>query len=65
MNTTFEEFAKVVCLDKRSETLDAGNVKLAYHGFVEKVFYYPFVFNHLIVTVNFLIGRGKRKRTIT
>lgn len=37
VNTTFEEFARIICLDKRSETLDAGNVKLAYHGFVEKV----------------------------
>uniref|UniRef100_A0A2H8TYT3 Pre-mRNA-processing factor 40 B n=1 Tax=Melanaphis sacchari TaxID=742174 RepID=A0A2H8TYT3_9HEMI len=36
VNTTFEEFARVVCLDKQSETLDAGNVKLAYHGFIEK-----------------------------
>ncbi|CAI6348543.1 unnamed protein product [Macrosiphum euphorbiae] len=36
VNTTFEEFARVVCLDKQSETLDAGNVKLAFNGFVEK-----------------------------
>ncbi|VVC43795.1 Hypothetical protein CINCED_3A020008 [Cinara cedri] len=36
VNTTFEEFARVICLDKKSETLDAGNVKLAYHGFLEK-----------------------------
>ncbi|XP_050432736.1 pre-mRNA-processing factor 40 homolog B [Adelges cooleyi] len=36
INTTFEEFARVVCLDKQSETLDAGNVKLTYHGLVEK-----------------------------
>ncbi|XP_001950893.1 pre-mRNA-processing factor 40 homolog B isoform X1 [Acyrthosiphon pisum] len=36
VSTKFEEFARVVCLDKQSETLDAGNVKLAYHGFVDK-----------------------------
>jgi len=34
--TTFEEFATVVCEDKRSATLDAGNVKLTYNSLVEK-----------------------------
>lgn len=35
-DTTFEEFATVVCEDKRSATLDAGNVKLTYNALLEK-----------------------------
>lgn len=35
--TTFEEFATVVCEDRRSATLDAGNVKLTYNALLEKV----------------------------
>ncbi|XP_023294574.2 pre-mRNA-processing factor 40 homolog A [Lucilia cuprina] len=35
-NTTFEDFATVVCEDKRSATLDAGNVKLTYNALLEK-----------------------------
>merc|ERR1712080_551980 len=35
-NTTFEEFATVVCEDNRSATLDAGNVKLTYNVLLEK-----------------------------
>lgn len=34
--TTFEEFATIVCEDKRSATLDAGNVKLTYNAMLEK-----------------------------
>merc|ERR1719431_1407295 len=34
--TSFEEFATVVCEDKRSATLDAGNVKLTYNAMLEK-----------------------------
>jgi len=34
--TSFEEFATVVCEDKRSATLDAGNVKLTYNALLEK-----------------------------
>eukprot|EP00095_Tigriopus_kingsejongensis_P002696 maker-scaffold1646_size32207-snap-gene-0.9 protein:Tk02696 transcript:maker-scaffold1646_size32207-snap-gene-0.9-mRNA-1 annotation:"pre-mrna-processing factor 40-like protein a" len=34
--TTFEDFATVVCEDKRSATLDAGNVKLTYNALLEK-----------------------------
>lgn len=37
MTTTFEEFATVVCEDRRSATLDAGNVKLTYNALLEKV----------------------------
>lgn len=36
-NTTFEDFATVVCEDKRSANLDAGNVKLTYNSLLEKV----------------------------
>ncbi|KAL0274675.1 UNVERIFIED_CONTAM: hypothetical protein PYX00_002747 [Menopon gallinae] len=36
VSTTFEEFATVVCEDRRSATLDAGNVKLTYNAFLEK-----------------------------
>nr|CAD7403926.1 unnamed protein product [Timema poppensis] len=36
VNTSFEEFATVVCEDRRSATLDAGNVKLTYNAFLEK-----------------------------
>ena len=36
VTTTFEEFATVVCEDKRSGTLDAGNVKLTYNSLLEK-----------------------------
>jgi len=39
-------------LDKQAETLDAGNVKLAYHGFIEKVIEKLFI---LIVFVRYLI----------
>jgi hypothetical protein len=35
-DTTFEAFATVVCEDKRSATLDAGNVKLTYNALLEK-----------------------------
>ena len=35
--TTFEDFATVVCEDKRSANLDAGNVKLTYNSMLEKV----------------------------
>jgi pre-mRNA-processing factor 40 len=34
--TTFEAFATIVCEDKRSATLDAGNVKLTYNSLLEK-----------------------------
>ncbi|KAH8285817.1 hypothetical protein KR018_009491 [Drosophila ironensis] len=34
--TTFEDFATVVCEDKRSASLDAGNVKLTYNSLLEK-----------------------------
>lgn len=34
--TSFEEFATVVCEDKRSASLDAGNVKLTYNALLEK-----------------------------
>lgn len=37
VDTTFEKFATVVCEDKRSATLDAGNVKLTYNSLLEKV----------------------------
>lgn len=33
---TFEDFATVVCEDKRSATLDAGNVKLTFTALMEK-----------------------------
>uniref|UniRef100_A0A1B6EA38 Pre-mRNA-processing factor 40 homolog B n=1 Tax=Clastoptera arizonana TaxID=38151 RepID=A0A1B6EA38_9HEMI len=36
ISTTFEEFATVVCEDRRSATLDAGNVKLTYNALLEK-----------------------------
>jgi len=36
VNTTFEVFATLVCDDKRSLTLDAGNVKLTYNSLLEK-----------------------------
>lgn len=35
-NTTFEEFATVVCEDQRSASLDPGNVKLTYNSMQEK-----------------------------
>merc|ERR1712083_1043331 len=35
-NTSFEEFATLVCEDKRSASLDAGNVKLTYNALLEK-----------------------------
>ena len=33
---SFEEFATIVCEDKRSASLDAGNVKLTYNALLEK-----------------------------
>ncbi|XP_056643050.1 pre-mRNA-processing factor 40 homolog A isoform X1 [Diorhabda sublineata] len=36
IDTTFDQFATVICEDKRSATLDAGNVKLTYNAFLEK-----------------------------
>ena len=35
-DTTFEDFATIVCEDKRSASLDAGNVKLTYNALLEK-----------------------------
>ncbi|CAL8095974.1 unnamed protein product [Orchesella dallaii] len=35
-STTFEEFATIVCEDKRAATLDAGNVKLTFNSLLEK-----------------------------
>lgn len=37
VDTTFDQFATVICEDKRSATLDAGNVKLTYNLLLEKV----------------------------
>lgn len=37
INTSFEDFATVVCEDSKSATLDAGNVKLTYNSLLEKV----------------------------
>ena len=34
--TSFEDFATIVCEDKRSATLDAGNVKLTFNALQEK-----------------------------
>lgn len=34
--TSFEVFATIVCEDNRSQTLDAGNVKLSYNSLLEK-----------------------------
>lgn len=34
--TSFEQFATIVCEDKRSASLDAGNVKLTYNAMLEK-----------------------------
>lgn len=36
IETTFEKFATVVCEDKRSASLDAGNVKLTFNAMLEK-----------------------------
>merc|ERR1711962_161299 len=36
LNTSFEDFATIVCEDKRSASLDAGNVKLTYNALLEK-----------------------------
>nr|SVE75752.1 EOG090X064W [Daphnia hispanica] len=36
IKTTFEDFATIVCDDKRSLTLDGGNVKLTYNALLEK-----------------------------
>ena len=41
VKTTFDEFATVVCEDKRSSSLDAGNVKLAFNSLLEKVSFQP------------------------
>lgn len=38
IDTSFDQFATVICEDKRSASLDAGNVKLTYNSFLEKVF---------------------------
>ena len=35
-SSSFEDFAKVVCEDPRSTTLDAGNVKLTFNALLEK-----------------------------
>ncbi|VEN63886.1 unnamed protein product [Callosobruchus maculatus] len=36
IDTTFDQFATVICEDKRSATLDAGNVKLTFNSLLEK-----------------------------
>ncbi|VVC89920.1 unnamed protein product, partial [Leptidea sinapis] len=36
VDTSFEEFATVVCEDSKSASLDAGNVKLTYNSLLEK-----------------------------
>nr|CAG4647045.1 EOG090X064W [Megafenestra aurita]SVE92388.1 EOG090X064W [Megafenestra aurita] len=36
VKTTFEDFATIVCEDKRSLNLDGGNVKLTYNALLEK-----------------------------
>lgn len=35
-NTTYEEFATIISMDKRSMSLDAGNVKLTFNSLLEK-----------------------------
>lgn len=37
VDTTFDQFATVICEDKRSANLDAGNVKLTFNLLLEKV----------------------------
>lgn len=37
VDTSFDQFATVICEDKKSATLDAGNVKLTYNSLLEKV----------------------------
>ena len=34
--TSFKEFANIVCEDKRSASLDVGNMKLTYNALIEK-----------------------------
>ncbi|XP_044764182.1 pre-mRNA-processing factor 40 homolog A isoform X2 [Coccinella septempunctata] len=36
IDTTFDQFATVICEDKKSATLDAGNVKLTFNSLLEK-----------------------------
>lgn len=36
VDTSFDQFATVICEDKKSATLDAGNVKLTYNSLLEK-----------------------------
>lgn len=46
-DTTFEEFATVVCEDSKSASLDAGNVKLTYNSLLEKVCIYLIKLIHI------------------
>lgn len=60
VDTTFDQFATVICEDKRSASLDAGNVKLTYNSFLEKVMY---ILMEIFVFRNFLTNsRRKRKK---
>ena len=37
MKTSFEDFTEFLKEDSRAETLDIGNIRLAYNGYMEKV----------------------------
>lgn len=54
VDTTFEQFATVVCEDKKSATLDAGNVKLTYNSLLEKVSFCVFCFYVCLLLFDFL-----------
>ena len=42
VKTSFEDFTEFLKEDSRAESLDIGNIRLAYNGYMEKVG--PFVF---------------------
>lgn len=50
VDTSFDQFATVICEDKRSANLDAGNVKLTFNLYVDKVRFVK-VFIYLKISV--------------
>lgn len=59
VDTSFDQFATVICEDKRSATLDAGNVKLTYNSLLEKVLFHLF-FCCLFCIMFYRLKQGKK-----
>lgn len=64
VDTTFDQFATVICEDRRSATLDAGNVKLTFNSFLEKVRIFFLIISFLDLNFMFFQAEAKEKERL-